>query len=42
MRTGLVLLLLGVFLIARTVTHDSTGRNLVDRILGVKPRKAAK
>jgi hypothetical protein len=39
MRTGLVLLLLGMFLVARTVTHDSTGRNLVDRILGVKAKR---
>jgi hypothetical protein len=37
MRTGLLLLLLGMFLVARTVTKDSTNRNLVDRILGVPP-----
>lgn len=32
MRTGLLLVLIGVFIVARTVRKDATGRNLVDRI----------
>jgi transcription elongation factor len=31
---GLLVLMLGVFLISRTVTRDDTGRTLIDRILG--------
>jgi hypothetical protein len=31
---GLILLLVGVFVIARSVTKDATGRTLIDRILG--------
>lgn len=31
---GLLLLLLGVFLVTRSVTKDATGRTLIDRILG--------
>jgi uncharacterized membrane protein len=31
--TGVLLIALGVWLIFRTVTHDSQGHNLVDRIL---------
>lgn len=33
--TGVVLALVGVFLILRTVTHDDNGTNLVDRITGI-------
>jgi len=32
---GLLLILLGVFLVARTVTHDATGKTLVDRVLAL-------
>ncbi|MDQ2897922.1 MAG: hypothetical protein M3Y09_20195 [Actinomycetota bacterium] len=32
MRGGLLLVILGVFIVARTVTKDATGRTLVDRI----------
>jgi hypothetical protein len=32
--TGLALILLGLFLILRTVRADSSGRTLVDHILG--------
>lgn len=32
MAAGLVMLLLGLFLILRTVTHDSSGKNLVDHV----------
>lgn len=35
MATGVTLLLIGVFLISRTATHDANGKNLVDRILGL-------
>jgi hypothetical protein len=31
--TAVVLIVLGLWLIARTVTHDDHGTNLVDRIL---------
>jgi hypothetical protein len=31
---GLLLLLVGVFLVTRSVTKDATGRTLIDRILG--------
>jgi hypothetical protein len=31
---GLLLLLVGVFLVTRTVTKDATGRTLIDRVLG--------
>jgi hypothetical protein len=31
---GLLLLLVGVFLLTRSVTKDATGRTLIDRILG--------
>jgi hypothetical protein len=31
---GLLLLVLGIFLITRTVTQDATGRTLIDRVLG--------
>jgi len=33
-RTGLVLILFGVFVLLRTIRHDSSGRTLVDRLLG--------
>lgn len=33
-RSGLLLTLLGAFLIMRTITQDHTGRTLVDRLLG--------
>lgn len=36
-RSGALLMLLGAFLISRTVWHDDTGRTLVDRIMGKKP-----
>lgn len=32
--SGLLLALLGAFLISRTITRDSTGRTLIDRLLG--------
>lgn len=35
MAAGLLLILLGVFLVARTVTHDATGKTLVDRVLAL-------
>ncbi len=35
MATGLLLVLLGVFVVLRTVTHDNQHKNLVDRILGL-------
>jgi hypothetical protein len=35
MATGAVLILLGVFLVVRTVTHDDSGQNLVDKLLGL-------
>lgn len=31
---GLLVLMLGVFLISRSVTKDDTGRTLIDRVLG--------
>ncbi|MFL5910768.1 MAG: hypothetical protein ACJ768_09410 [Gaiellaceae bacterium] len=31
---GLLVLMLGVFLISRTITKDDTGRTLIDRALG--------
>lgn len=31
---GLLLLVLGVFLVTRSVTKDDTGRTLIDRIIG--------
>jgi hypothetical protein len=34
MATGFILLLLGLWLVFRTVTKDDGDRNLVDRILG--------
>jgi hypothetical protein len=33
--TGVVVALVGLWLVLRTVTHDDSGRNLVDRILGL-------
>jgi hypothetical protein len=33
--TAALLVILGVWLIARTVTHDDHGHNLVDRILSL-------
>lgn len=33
MAVGIILLLLGIWLVARTVTHDDQHKNLVDRIL---------
>ena len=42
MAKGIVLLILGAFLIARTVTQDATGRTLIDRILGHKPKQVTK
>ena len=33
--TGLVVALLGLWLVLRTVTHDDEGKNLPDRILGL-------
>jgi ABC-type nickel/cobalt efflux system permease component RcnA len=33
--TALLLVLLGLWLIFRTVTHDAHGHNLVDRILSL-------
>lgn len=41
MRTGILLAIVGVFLIARTVTKDISGRTLIDHILGKKPAKIA-
>jgi len=38
-RTGLLLALIGVFLIARTVTQDASGRTLPDHILGKPPKR---
>lgn len=35
MATGLVLLLLGLWLILRTVTHDGSGKTLTDHILSL-------
>ena len=35
MATGFLLLLLGAWLLLRTVTHDSAGKNLVDRVLSL-------
>lgn len=35
MATGFLLVLLGAFLILRTVTHDDSGKNLVDRVLSL-------
>lgn len=32
--TGLALILVGLFLLLRTVRSDSSGKTLVDRILG--------
>lgn len=32
---GLLMLALGVFLVLRTVTHDSQHKNLVDRVLAL-------
>jgi len=34
MATGLVLLLIGLFVLARTFVRDDEKKNLVDRILG--------
>jgi hypothetical protein len=31
---GLLLAIVGIFVIARSVTKDDTGRTLIDRILG--------
>jgi hypothetical protein len=31
---GLLVMLVGVFLVTRSVTQDDTGRTLIDRILG--------
>jgi hypothetical protein len=31
---GILLLLVGIFLVTRTVTRDDTGRTLIDRALG--------
>jgi hypothetical protein len=33
--SGIVLVGLGLWLILRTVTHDGTGKNLVDHILAL-------
>jgi hypothetical protein len=30
---GLLLLIIGIFLVTRTVTKDATGRTLIDRVL---------
>lgn len=35
MATGIVLLLIGVWLLSRTFVRDDDGRNLVDRILSI-------
>jgi hypothetical protein len=40
MRTGILLMLVGSFVIARTVQHDATGRTLPDRILGKKGKSS--
>lgn len=40
MATGLLLVLIGVFLVLRTVVKDGQGRNLVDRILGMNEATA--
>lgn len=34
MAAGIVLLLIGAFVLARTFVKDDEGKNLVDRILG--------
>jgi hypothetical protein len=34
MRTGLLLVIVGVWTLLRTVRKDSTGRTLVNRLLG--------
>jgi hypothetical protein len=33
---GLLVMLVGIFLVTRTVTKDATGRTLPDRVLGKK------
>lgn len=35
MAAGLLLILVGIFIVARTVTHDASGKTLVDRILAL-------
>jgi hypothetical protein len=35
MATGIILALLGLWLVARTVVKDATGKNLPDRILAL-------
>ena len=35
MATGFLLFLLGAWLVLRTVTHDDSGHNLVDRVLSL-------
>lgn len=35
MAAGLIMLLLGLFLVLRTVTKDSGGQNLVDHLLSL-------
>lgn len=42
MAVGLVLLLVGVWLILRTVNKDSSGRTLVDRFTGAPAAAVAK
>ena len=42
MAVGLLLALLGLWLILRTVNSDSSGRTLVDRITGGHPKAAAR
>jgi hypothetical protein len=37
MRTGALLAIVGVWVLLRSVRRDSTGRTLVDRIVGAKP-----
>ena len=32
---GLLLIVIGVFVVARTVIHDASGQNLVDRLLSI-------
>ncbi|MTD43848.1 hypothetical protein GKE82_05895 [Conexibacter sp. W3-3-2] len=38
MRSAVLLVLIGVFVIARTVIKDDAGENLVDRILGANTK----
>jgi hypothetical protein len=39
MAAGILLVLLGAFLVARTLTRDATGRTLIDRLLGAPAGK---